>query len=131
MKKRVPTPAFLLTLSLLALSGCASAAPEASSTMTPPANPSNATAQEAITPGTYLFRVAEGTPTATAQDKLNELLRPYDHAPATLVGQAYLRVAFSQDPGLSTLQTALKGQKTLIAVQPDYRYGTHPPRRTP
>lgn len=131
MNTRAPMLAVLLMLNLMVLNGCASSAPEATSTMTPPANTINAAAPEAVTTGTYLFQVAEGTPTPTAQDRLNELLRPYDHAPAILVGQAFLRVVFRQDPGLNTLQTALKGQTTLIAVQPEYRYGIHPPRKIP
>ena len=124
-------PAFILSLSWLILTGCASSKPpEASLITTTPTTEMKAAASDAVTPCTYLFQVAEGIPTPTAQNRLNELLLTYTHAPATLTGKNYLRVVFSKDPGLSALQAAIKGQTTLIAVLPEYRYGTYPPQKS-
>lgn len=128
------TPALILSLSWLILTGCAGSAQ-----LGTPSEPT-ATAGTTMTTHAYLFQVADGVPAATAQHTLNGLLDRFNHSPPTSVGRRYLRVTFTTDPGLNTLQSAIQAsrhqaensaQTVIIAVQPEFRYTIDPPMQKP
>lgn len=110
----------LLPLGLLSLTACTAqtAMPSPSPSLTHP------TEQAA-----YLFRIADGADAAAARAALRSGLRDYPHAEPTVVGRQYLRVTFTQDPGLAALQSAIASQAAISTVQAEQHYGIDPPPR--